>query len=78
MSLFQNPVSGETEVSGGAGLGKSGLKPDFPLKSKEAIPQTEVLEQPHIFENPQYPAGDFRGFPLCASYFKYGAIQGEI
>jgi hypothetical protein len=37
--LFQNSVSFET-ISW-----KIGLKPDFPLKSKEAVPKAEVLEQ---------------------------------
>jgi hypothetical protein len=30
-------------------LGKTGLKPGFPAKSKEAVPKTEVLEQPRVF-----------------------------
>jgi hypothetical protein len=29
-------------------LGKSGQMPAFSLKSKEAIPKTEVLEQPQV------------------------------
>jgi hypothetical protein len=29
-------------------LGKSGLKSAFSLKSKVAVPKTEVLEQPHL------------------------------
>jgi hypothetical protein len=28
-------------------LGKTGQKPGFSIKSKEAVPKTEVLEQPH-------------------------------
>jgi hypothetical protein len=27
-------------------LGKTGQKPGFSIKSKEAVPKTEVLEQP--------------------------------
>jgi hypothetical protein len=29
-------------------LGKTGQRPRFFLKSKEAVPKTEVLEQPHL------------------------------
>jgi hypothetical protein len=29
-------------------LGKIGLKPAFSTKFKEAVPKTEVLEQPHL------------------------------
>jgi hypothetical protein len=29
-------------------LGKTEQKPGFSIKSKEAVPKTEVLEQPHI------------------------------
>jgi hypothetical protein len=42
LSLFQNSVSFEQA------LGKIGLKPAFSLKSKEAVPKTEVLEQPQL------------------------------
>jgi hypothetical protein len=40
--LFQNPVGF------GQALGKTGQKPGFSLKSKEAVPKAEVLEQPHV------------------------------
>jgi hypothetical protein len=40
MSLFQNPVGF------GQALRKTGQKPGFSIKSKEAVPKTEVLEQP--------------------------------
>jgi hypothetical protein len=50
LSLFQN------SVSFGQALRKTGQKPGFPLKSKEAVPKTEVLEQPQftldLFNNP--------------------------
>jgi hypothetical protein len=42
LSLFQNPVGF------GQALGKTGQKPGFSPKSKEAVPKTEVLEQPHL------------------------------
>jgi hypothetical protein len=42
MSLFQN------SVSFGQALGKTGQKPGFSAKSKEAVPKAEVLEQPRI------------------------------
>jgi hypothetical protein len=42
MSLFQN------SVSFGQALRKTGQKPGFSIKSKEAVPKTEVLEQPQI------------------------------
>jgi hypothetical protein len=29
-------------------LGKIGQSPGFSAKSKEAVPKTEVLEQPHL------------------------------
>jgi hypothetical protein len=29
-------------------LGKTGQKPGFSIKSKKAVPKTEVLEQPHL------------------------------
>jgi hypothetical protein len=29
-------------------LGKTDQKPGFSIKSKEAVPKTEVLEQPHL------------------------------
>jgi hypothetical protein len=32
-------------------LGKTGQKPGFSTKSKEAVPKTEVLEQPQLFKN---------------------------
>jgi hypothetical protein len=40
LSLFQNPVGFEQAP------GKTGQKPGFSVKSKEAVPKTEVLEQP--------------------------------
>jgi hypothetical protein len=40
--LFQNPVGFETTSW------KSGQMPAFPLKSKGAVPKTEVLEQPQV------------------------------
>jgi hypothetical protein len=40
MRLFQNPVGFETTSW------KSGQMSAFPLKSKVAVPKTEVLEQP--------------------------------
>jgi hypothetical protein len=40
--LFQNPVGFETTSW------KSGQMPAFPLKSKVAVPKTEVLEQPQL------------------------------
>ena len=42
LRLFQNPVGFETTSW------KSGQIPAFPLKSKVAVPKTEVLEQPHF------------------------------
>jgi hypothetical protein len=47
--LFQNPVGFEQVP------GKTGQRPDFSAKSKEAVPKTEVLEQPllkKIFPKP--------------------------
>jgi hypothetical protein len=44
LSLFQNPVGF------GRALGKTGQKPGFSPKSKEAVPKTEVLEQPQLIE----------------------------
>jgi hypothetical protein len=44
MSLFQNPVVFPQA------LGKSDHRPAFSLKSKVAVPKTEVLEQPPIVE----------------------------
>jgi hypothetical protein len=44
MSLFQN------SVSFGQALGKTCQEPGFSIKSKEAVPKTEVLEQPHILK----------------------------
>jgi hypothetical protein len=44
MRLFQNSVGFET------GFRKSGPRPVFSLKSKVAVPKTEVLEQPHMVE----------------------------
>jgi hypothetical protein len=32
----------------GQALGKTGQKPVFSIKSKEAVPKTEVLEQPQV------------------------------
>jgi hypothetical protein len=32
----------------GLALGKTGQNPGFSIKFKEAVPKTEVLEQPHI------------------------------
>jgi hypothetical protein len=40
--LFQNPVGFEQA------LGKTGQEPGFSVKSKEAVPKTEVLEQPQL------------------------------
>jgi hypothetical protein len=45
LSLFQNPVGF------GQALGKTGQKPGFFPKSKEAVPKTEVLEQPQLAIN---------------------------
>jgi hypothetical protein len=42
LSLFQNPVGF------GQALGKTGQKPGFSPKSKEAVPKTAVLEQPRL------------------------------
>jgi hypothetical protein len=42
MSLFQN------SVSFGTNSWKNRSKPGFSPKSKEAVPKTEVLEQPHM------------------------------
>jgi hypothetical protein len=42
MSLFQNPVGFES------GSWKNRQKPGFSTKFKEAVPKTEVLEQPLI------------------------------
>jgi hypothetical protein len=42
VSLFQNPVGF------GQALGKTGQKPGFSVKSKEAVPKPEVLEQPQV------------------------------
>ncbi|MDR1353790.1 MAG: hypothetical protein LBK05_10965, partial [Treponema sp.] len=56
--LFQNPVGF------GQALGKTGQKPGFSPKSKEAVPKTEVLEQPHLFTtfgNSQAPCRQFFG-----------------
>jgi hypothetical protein len=41
-------------------LGKTGQKSGFSPKSKEAVPKTEVLEQPQFYRNFQiglYPGG---------------------
>jgi hypothetical protein len=35
-------------------LGKTGQKPGFSIKSKEAVPKTEVLEQPHAIGSYPY------------------------
>jgi hypothetical protein len=40
--LFQNPVGFEQAP------GKTGQNPGFSVKSKEAVPKTEVLEQPQL------------------------------
>jgi hypothetical protein len=32
-------------------LGKTGQKPGFSIKSKEAVPKNEVLEQPRLAQN---------------------------
>jgi hypothetical protein len=42
LSLFQNPVGFEP------GSRENRQKPGFPTKFKEAVPKTEVLEQPHL------------------------------
>jgi TPR repeat protein len=42
MSLLKN------SVSFGQALRKTGQRPGFSIKSKEAVPKTEVLEQPHM------------------------------
>jgi hypothetical protein len=47
LSLFQNPVGANLRFDGLA-LGKTGKKPGFSPKSKEAVPKTEVLEQPRL------------------------------
>jgi hypothetical protein len=31
--------------------GKTGQEPGFSIKSKEAVPKAEVLEQPQLFKN---------------------------
>jgi hypothetical protein len=50
MSLFQNPVGF------GQAPGKTGQEPGFSAKSKEAVPRTEVLEQPQLKKfNPKQP-----------------------
>jgi hypothetical protein len=41
--LFQNPVSF------GTSSWEIGLKPDFPLTSKVAVPKSDILEQPRVF-----------------------------
>jgi hypothetical protein len=43
--LFQNPVGFEQA------LGKTSQKPGFSTKSKEAVPKTEVLEQPQFVQD---------------------------
>jgi hypothetical protein len=40
--VFQNPVGFEQAI------GKTGQKPGFSVKSKEAVPKTEVLERPQV------------------------------
>jgi hypothetical protein len=45
LSLLQNPVGF------GQALGKTGQKPGFSTKFKEAVPKTEVLEQPRFSEH---------------------------
>jgi hypothetical protein len=49
LNRFQNPVGFET------GFRKSGLKPVFSFKSKEAVPKAEVLEQPHFTVKRRFP-----------------------
>ncbi|MDR1862303.1 MAG: hypothetical protein LBQ67_00115 [Treponema sp.] len=44
MSRFQN------SVSFGPALGKSGQKPAFSPKSKVAVPKSDILELPHMFQ----------------------------
>jgi hypothetical protein len=51
LSLFQNPVGFEQAP------GKPGQKPGFSVKSKEAVPITEALEQPPLtllYRNTRY------------------------
>ncbi|MDR1586500.1 MAG: hypothetical protein LBS57_03475, partial [Treponema sp.] len=38
----------QNSVSFGQALGKTGQEPGFSIKSKEAVPKTEVLEQPQL------------------------------
>jgi hypothetical protein len=40
--LLQNPVGFEQAP------GKTGQRPGFSVNSKEAVPKTEFLEQPHL------------------------------
>jgi hypothetical protein len=47
--LFQNPVGADLRSDGQA-LRKTGQKPGFSIKSKEAVPKTEVLEQPQLIK----------------------------
>jgi hypothetical protein len=47
--LFQNPVGFEQAP------GKTGQKPGFSVKSKEAVLKTEFLEQPRILYNEPFP-----------------------
>jgi tetratricopeptide (TPR) repeat protein len=57
ISLFQNPV-GFGQASGKTGQIGLKVRSGFSLKSKEVVPKTEVLEQPHILTgNPLRPAG---------------------
>jgi tetratricopeptide (TPR) repeat protein len=47
VSLFQN-AGLRFDVSFGTGFSKNSSKPGFSIKSREAVPKVEVLEQPHI------------------------------
>jgi hypothetical protein len=64
--LFQNPVGFEQA------LGKTGQKPGFSTKFKEAVPKTEVLEQPH------FPKIKFLGKPLVARIFFHHERFGPV
>jgi hypothetical protein len=55
VSLFQNPVGFEQVP------GKTGQRPDFSAKSKEAVPKTEVLEPPQLINLSQNPVGFGKG-----------------
>jgi hypothetical protein len=62
MSLFQN------SVSFGQALGKTGQEPGFSIKSKEAVPKTEVLEQPQIIDD------SFTAIKAGSIYFRESRI----